>query len=302
MSAKGFLSRFAIGKETAFGTPAIVTQKLPFTSESLSKEVQRLDDGILGSDSRILAEQTQKSVSGGIETDLTYIGFDEVYELALGAVSGTGTSTDPYVFTLTDDINQSFTVAVDKGISIHEYTGCKINSLTISGDGSKLTASIDVIGKSRAIGTLATNTATDIDNANDYGNRILFADITFLAGGKAYGISSFTLQLNNNLTAIFENSREAVEISRNGKREITFSFELPRYQLDDFNTMFDNDTEFDIQIEATLGTNTLQIILPRVVISNTNPTVSGPEIIKQTVECTVLKPATGEELTIKRWA
>ena len=66
--------------------------------------------------------------------------------------------------------------------------------------------------------------------------------------------------------------------------------------------MFDNDTEFDVLIEAVLGTNTLQIILPRVVISNTNPVVSGAEIIKQSVECTVLKPATGDELTIKRWA
>ena len=301
MSAKGYLSRLGIGKETTFGTAVAITQLLPFTSEGLSREIQRLEDGILGSDSRILAEQTQKSVSGSIETDLTFTGFDDIYEAALGLKSGTGVSTDPYVFSLADDINTSLTIAIDKGVSIHEYAGCKINSLTIAGDGTKLTASIDILGKTYSIPS-SVNTATEFDNALDYGNRVLFADIKFSAGGIAYGISSFNLQLNNNLTAIFENSREAAEISRNGKREVSFSFELPRYQVDDFNAMFDNDTEFDVLIEAVLGTNTLQIILPRVVISNTNPVVSGAEIIKQSVECTVLKPATGDELTIKRWA
>jgi hypothetical protein len=299
MSAKGFLARLAIGTESSFGTAVAVSQILPFTSESLSLEKDKLDDPILtGTSGRLLAETIRQRVSGSIETNLTFGGaFDQVFKAALGSQTS-DTTAQTETFDLVEDITTSLTVAIDKQTSIHEFSGCKINQLTISSDGSVLTASLDILGKSRTRN--GVNTATEFDNASGYGTRIRHPDIVFKVNGVAVNIASFTLTLNNNLTAIEENAVEPTAIERNGKREVSLSFELARYTTDTYSQNFENDTEFSVEISASNGTDSLTITLPRVIVTNASQPVGGAEIIKQSIECVCLASGTANEMQIVR--
>lgn len=299
MSAKGFLSRLAIGTEASFGTATTVSQLLPFTSESLSLEKDKLDDPVLtGTSARLLAETVRQRVSGSIETNLTFGGaFDQIFKAALGSQTSDTTALTE-TFDLTEDITTSLTIAVDKQVSIHEFSGCKINQLTISSDGSVLTVSVDVLGKSRTIN--GVNTVTEFDTANGYGTRIRHPDIVFKINGVSVNIASFTLTLNNNLTFIEENALEPIDIERNGKREVSLSFELARYTTDTYLQNFENDTEFSVEISASRGTDSLTITLPKVVVTNVSQPVGGAEIIKQSIECICLASSTANEMQIVR--
>jgi len=302
-TAKGFAAKAAVGKETTWGTPVNVSQLIPFVSEGLSKEFGRASDNILGSEGIERAEITQINVSGPIELEATYTGLDEIFEIALGTKSGTGTSADPYIFSLAEDINKSLTVAVDKQVSVHEFAGVKINQLTIQGSaGDTIKVSLDTIAKLKNRGTSATNTSADIDGASPFGGRILFSDFSCSAGGSPIGIAGFNLQLNNNLTAIFENKKETVEVSRNGKREVSLSIDIARYANDTFNDYFDLDAEIPIVLTATDGTNNFEINIPKAKVTKVGDPVGGAEIIKQTVEFTLLKSGSSNEFEIKRYA
>lgn len=302
-TAKGFAAKAAVGKETTWGTPVNVSQLIPLVSEGLSKEFSRASDNILGSEAIQRAEITQVNVSGSIELEATYTGLDEIFEIALGTKSGTGTSTDPYIFALTEDINSSLTVAIDKQVSVHEFAGVKINQLTIQGSaGDTIKVSLDTIAKVKNRGTSATNTKTDINNAAAFGGRILFSDFSCSIGGSPVGIAGFNLQLNNNLIAVYENAKEPVEISRNGKREVSLSIDIARYTSDTFNDYFDLDAEVQIVLSATDGTNNFEINIPRAKVTKVGDPVGGAEIIKQTVEFTLLKSGASNEFEIKRYA
>ncbi len=304
---KGFASRLGVGLETSWGTAVPITQLLPFTSEDLSLEKDKADDPILhGVAGRDLAETVRSRVSGSVEAHLTFGGaFDPIFEAALG-IKTSDTTAKTETFDLADDVTDilpSLTIAVDKQVSIHEYTGCKINRLTISSDGSLLTVSFEVLGKSRTRN--GVNTATEFANAFGYGVRVRHADITFKINGIAVNIASFNLTLSNNLQHIEENSELPTNIERAGKREVTLSFELARYTTDTYAQYLEQDTEIAVEIVATKGTDSLTISLPKVVVVNASQPVGGAELIRQSIECVCLRGGAGatpttEEMQIVR--
>ena len=302
-TAKGFAAKAAVGKETTWGTPVVVSQLIPFVSEGLSKEFSRASDNILGSEAIQRAEITQENTSGSVELEAVYTGLDEILEAALGTKSGTGISTDPFIFSLTEDINTSLTIAIDKQVSVHEFVGVKINQLTIQGSaGDTIKVSLDTIAKSKNRAASALNLSTDIAAASPFGGRMLFSDVSCSVGGSPIGIAGFNLQLNNNLTAVYENSKEPVEILRNGKREVSLSIDIARYINDTFNDYFELDAEIPIILSATDGTNNFEINIPRAKVTKVGDPVGGAEIIKQTVEFILLKSGTSNEFEIKRYA
>ena len=304
---KGYASRLGIGEETSWGTAVAVTQLLPFTSEDLSLEKDKADDPILSGDAgRNLAETLKSRVSGSVETNLTFgSAFDLVFKAALG-LQTSDTTAKTETFDLADDVTDilpSVTIAVDKQVSVHEFAGCKINRLTISSDGSLLTASFEVLGRSRSRN--GTNTSTQLASAAGYGARIRHADITFKINNVAVNIANFSLTLNNNLQHIEENSELPTNIERAGKREVTLSFELARYTTDTYAQYLEQDTEIAVEIVATKGNDSLTISLPKVVVTNAGQPVGGAELIRQSIECVCLRGGTGatpttEEMQIVR--
>ncbi len=304
---KGFAARLGIREETSWGTAVAISQLLPFTSEDLSLEKDKADDPILhGVAGRDLAETVRSRVSGSVDTSLVFGGaFDPVFKAALGLQTSDTTALTE-TFDLADDVTDilpSLTIAIDKQVSIHEFAGCKINRLTISSDGSLLSVSFDVLGRSRTRN--GVNTTLEFDNAAGYGARVRHADITFKINGVAVNIASFNLTLNNNLQHIEENSELPTNIERVGKREVTLSFELARYTTDTYAQYLEQDTEFSVEISASKGTDSITIYLPRVVVTNAGQPVGGAELIWQSIECVCLRGGTGatpttEEMQIVR--
>jgi hypothetical protein len=124
---KGFASRLGIALETNFGTAAKVSGLLPFTSESLTKEQERVESGaLLGTAGKRQSYIVGGQVSGDISANLTYTDFDEIFEASFGSKTVDST-TGKKTFDLTEDINKSLTIAIEKGVSIHEFVGCKIS-------------------------------------------------------------------------------------------------------------------------------------------------------------------------------
>jgi len=296
--SRGFASRLGIGVEQTWGQAVKVSRLLPFTSESLTTEDERVESGALvGTPARRSSYCVFSQPAGDVTANLTYADFDEVFYAALGAKT---TSGETRIYEPAEDL-PSLTVAINKGVSVHEFVGMKVNKLTISVSDGKLQAALSLVGKSFVRGS--TNTVADLEALPMPGREILLPDCALSVGGKEYAFSEINLTIDNKLAPLKGNTLEPLGIERNGKREVSFSLTLPAYEVDDFYSSFESGTETYVILRATDGTNSLTITLPRVVVQSVDTGVSGEGVIPQKVEFVVLrgKGALGisEELRIE---
>ena len=285
---KGFTSRLAVGKETTWGTAVQVTRLIPFTSEGLTKELERVDDSstLVGTAAKRASYIAGGQVSGDVSADLTYTDFDEILEAAFG-VKTVDTTTGVTTYDLAEDVDISLTVAVEKGVSIHEFVGCKVSRLSISTGDNRLQISVSFLGKDYTRAGL--NTGADFDALSSPGRAILLPDCTLQIGANTYNFSELNFTLDNKLQAVRGNSKLPVSIDRNGKREMSFSITLPKYEADNFYSDFENGAETSVVLTATDGTNTFKLILPKVIVQTVDTSVSGEGIIPQKVDFIVLR-------------
>jgi len=285
---KGFASRLGIGLETSWGTAVKVTKLIPFSSEGLTKEQERVDDSatLVGTAVKRTSYIVGGQVSGDISADLTYTDFEDILHAAFGKKT-VNVNTGITSFDLTPDVGLSLTVAVEKGVSIHEFVGCKISRLSISTGDNKLQLSVSLLGKDYTRAGL--NTSADFDNLASPGRVILLPDCTLQVGNNSYNFSELNFTLDNKLQAVRGNSKTPLSIDRNGKREVSFSITLPKYEVDTFYADFENGTETSVILSATDGTNAFKLILPKVIVQTVDTSVSGEGIIPQKVEFIVLR-------------
>ena len=313
-TAKGYKSKLAYKRESStstWGTPASVSLMLPFTSEGLQKQKEKIKDeylsGIAGYE---LAETTRISANGSISLDMVYTGLEELFLCTLGheqwhSVVDLGNgfyehiiepdydlSTHPYLAgdgLLPGDITagekkvRRFTAVVDKQVSQHQFVSCFVNSLTISGQaGENIKLDAELLCYDRNLTTIDSSTWILPDGKF---RRVLFSDMTFKVDGIVVNISEFNLQINNNLTQTQVNSLYLDEPIRNGKREVSFSFKIPRYEVDDFLSKVDTDTASNISLEFISSEGyEIGIYLPKIVWARDNVNVSGQELVSQGFE------------------
>lgn len=285
---KGFASRLAVGREDTWGSAVKVAKLIPFTSEGLTKELETTDDtsvlvGVAGK-GRVYAVGGQ--ASGDISADLTYTDFDEIFEAAFG-LKTIDPNTGQTTYDLEDDVDVSLTVAIEKGVSVHEFVGCKVSRLSISTGDGKLQISISFIGKDYTRAGL--NTSADFDALTLPGRAILLPDCTLQVGNNSYNFSELSFTLDNKLQAVKGNAKAPLSIDRNGRREVSLSITFPRYEIDTFYADFESGTETSVVLTATDGTNTFRLLLPRVVVEGVDTSVSGEGLIPQKVEFVVFR-------------
>lgn len=285
---KGFASRLGVGLETSWGTAVTVTKLLPFTSEGLTKELERADDSsvLVGTAAKRKSYIVGGQVSGDISADLTYVDYEDIFHAAFGKKT-VDTIAEVTRFDLTPDLDVSLTVAIEKGVSVHEFTGCKISRLSVLTSDNRLQVSLSLIGKEYT--RAGHNTSTDLEALSAPGRTILLPDCTLQIGSSSYNFSELNFTLDNKLQAVKGNSRTPLSIDRNGKREVSFSVTFPKYEVDNFYADFENGAETSITLTATDGTNTFKLILPRVIVQTVDTSVGGEGIIPQKVEFIVLR-------------
>jgi len=190
------------------------------------------------------------------------------------------------------------TLCIEKTISIWEFISSMVNSMTISGDSKGVRIELDMapynLDRSSAVNT--SSAAWSI--INDDWLSIIFQDLVLwiddysdsvaLTGDDAIGISAFEIKLENNLK-IEKDSLSGLYIAeprREGKRIVTGSFTIPRYENDTFLDDYDAQNALmailkftGSQIGATGYYRTFWIWLPTLKFDKVDAPMGGPGLI-----------------------
>ena len=294
----------------------VVTDKIPFISESLIEEYERLTSEWLDGHSGYRpSDQGGKKVQGAFSCNLVYdlksgsefVGTD----LPLAQVMGGfyfDTVLENSQITLSNDLLKFATIALLKGDtgsanSLWEFISAMGKGLTIEGDALKdVRATFDWICYNVRRSS-CTNTATDLTTLPTLTpNRLLFSDITFriatdfsdaLAATDKLTISKFSLKLNNNLTDAEFGSPEntghtdaqlTLQPKRNGFREVTFAITLPRYNADTWLDAQAGNSPVQADLKFTDGTYNFYIYLPNMNVTKVSAPIGGPGTFPMEVE------------------
>lgn len=301
---KGFEGILGVRKEGTYGTPLAVTEAIPFVSESFENEIEKHADEVLRGKAGAHGSRAGNLMYPfTVPCKLTYEDLDLLIALAMGSAGTPAVSGSLYsnLYSLAEDLNNSFCAAVYKGVSVWEYAGCKVDTLKIAGEANK-PLDIEFAGAAKSldlaseINTAGVVTALDTEDA---AAKIMFADAEFkiaaqddaLATESAKGIGSFEFNLANNLAMDqFDNQALTIlEPFRNGKRDVKFNFSVPRYEADTYLTWRDAETALHAYLKFSAGSYIFDIHFPRLIIDKVSAPITGPGMIAQSIECTAFR-------------
>lgn len=323
----GFHSWIGVGEEATYGTLTAgetVSSYMEFYTESLKTNIESIFlESINMSRDSMRFLQGNEAVGGSVECDLNV---DEdaqclIIKQAMGgtcsSVSATATQVT-HTFALGDMENndgsvsasdvKALTFTVKKGAattSMFHFWGCRINTLTFSGEvGSPVKMSAEIIGKIETA-TAESHTVTFTDA------RVMhFTGISISTGNQISSLSTtacigFEVVLNNNLQAD-NSSRELgnrnLRVCPPSTREVTCKLTM-RYDTTTAYDFYKEGTATAIQIEmtsldtagSTAGNTTYSMIikLPYCFLeSNPLPEIGEKGIITQELEFRCLKANT----------
>lgn len=220
-----------LGKESAWGSVAVGTNIINFTSESMKVTADKKDEGNLvasvsptardlmsikvdGSLSFILRPEfagfLMKAAFGGTDTVATGSPVVGANTHSIALVSATGTLP-------------SYTVLVDRKVSVKKYTGMKVDSLQLDAKtGDYVKGTITVKAKDEGTGTMASLTPLALQSF-----RCINATLTL--AGTTYDVTGSTFKINNKLEDAPQTYASGLYSTEpvHGMREITIDFEMP---------------------------------------------------------------------------
>ena len=323
----------------AYRTAKQATDKVPFLSESIELADTILNHDYLYGGAAVLNQQVVfKPVSGSIESYLNYTTLnatpnpDEFVSSTLLialAMGGAPTFVATRLRLLgTDDLDVFATIAVDKGmdtVSTWETVGAFVNSFTVSGSANEYIKLSTDIQAGKLVIASSQNTPTELRAMSDVlSDLVMFSELTFRIGTQGdalaepddMGISSFTLSYNNNLTEnqqasidsanVFGTAEaphavatEPIKPCRNGFREVTFEFTVPRYEADTFIAWRDAGTVLEAQMKFINATTSYEFnfYMPTLKIEKVSAPVAGAEALTQTVTCRLFKANATTDVT-----
>ena len=178
------------------------------------------------------------------------------------------------------------TAAFDKTAGgIHEYSGIKISSLTISGDPDKgVTMQADVIGQQRS--SSPTNTTGILAGLINTRPPVGFTDLNLRIGVQSaalgvpeeVAIRDFEFKLAWDLDQINTSGGRQIIEPENTFRTVDFSFLVPRFTTVQYHTWAKDGTRLQVRLQFTDGTNFLTLNIPEFLIQPTvEAPVSGPQ-------------------------
>jgi len=272
-----------------------------------------------------------------------FLGLDMLWGMTCGDKGSYSTSN---IFQPADDFKTDvpyMTIAAIVGGIVKEIPNACVNSASISGSsGGIVTASFDIIGRAMALGDTSgvsgiggfnpANTVAELQALYDSGefdathsNPATFNDVSFyladtanvFANSDLFSISDFTININNNLSgaeqATVLNSGHTnefwnIEPERNGAREVTVDFTLPRFDSDTLLAWRDNQT--DLMVRFTLyksGTENIIFSFPSLRLTSVDSPVGGSGLLTQSCsakayipEHSMLKFYTQNSVTVNR--
>ena len=315
-AGKGSSSKAVIAPQSAFTTGIAGTEVLTFNSESIIPDTAVLEaEYLAGRVGREDLIASVKAAAGSIGGECVYdtiagapLGWEYMMKAALGFGQQDDTNTDNE-YTPSNNLTESYTIGIDKGVSVWDTIGAKVNTLEISGAmGEKTLWNAGIVGRTvlRTGEAGIVNTAASIaalaptakpqlillENANFYLRDIAAAITTGAASADKVAIQSFTLSIDNALSEGSYGTCDdghldplfGLEPVRDGIRQVNLGLSFPRYHEDTWLDGFSAGTFFQGQFDFVLGTDQFSIYLPLMKIAET-PTapVDGPSFIQHDV-------------------
>lgn len=244
----GIGSKLALNKASVWGQPTSVNKTnsaIDYLSEDFGLGIPEYidDEGVARS---WPADPLRGNVvaNGSFRAYLRYLGLEYVLASPLGvaAVSAVATGVRRHRYTYTSDVYGVFaTVAIDRGVSIHEYPSSKFSGFTISGQAGR-----PVEGQFRALCNNSTNPATKnttLASASfrSSGHHVQWSNLTLLVATKAgaaptstsdqYEPSAFEFTYDRPLSQhyVMNGSAEMIEPIIDGAPNATMRLTFPRY-------------------------------------------------------------------------
>ena len=315
---QGHAARCALGVESVYETAVAVTEIIPFSSESINKIFETIEDTYLdGSPGRRQIVNNLIAISGGeLSGELVYdeiagapIGCERLIRGALGASArDAGNGLNKYY--MANELDDHYTLVFNKQVSAWETVSAKFGSLELTGTlnervtfsaGDIIAANLKRTGDAGIVNAIAAVTSLSPTNLPQ---PVLMKDASFriadqgdaIADGDKIAINGFTLTVSNSLTdsewstddSVNTDQQTSLEPLRNGFREVTFSIQIPRYTSDQMFTWQNSDTPLQADLKFASGGYQFNILIPYLKITEPSAGVGGPELIKEEVSFTVL--------------
>jgi len=311
--SRGAGSQLQIGKESTWGTAVTPTRLLNFLSEDLKLNINRIEEESL------LVQKTARSmdvmgytVDGSVSVILKPENMKEILFLTMGveanpALKAATTGVYEHAFTLADHnaTLPSFTAIIDRKAATPAYTGLKVASLSIEAKAQDyLRSTISVKGKAESAGSLAVGLTSPSLKSFRFVNGTMtidaveFAEVTSVDlsidnalddGEQTLGSGYYTSEMEHNERVVTINFEAFYNTASNTVRE-------DKYKIDGASAAVVLTFETPDEIEAG-EKYTLEITLPKVVITEANPGVSGKDKLKITFAGQALQGAS-EPITI----
>jgi len=296
MVKNGFASFIGFAEEVAFGTQIAPTDFIEFNSESLKKEINRImSGGIRNSASAYRWKSGAVSAGGDMEVEMFYMGLELLFKNAFGAVTTTQPGTLAYLhtFELANTLANSLSIDVNRGTSPFRYSGCKVNTLSLSAELDAIVmGTFGILAQDEYIEG-AISPSSPASPTYEDSEQAVFTQGVFEIDDAESEILSFNVTLNNMLKDDKRKIGQATRIAipRNDLREVTGTMHV---EFDDFTqySKFIAGTEGKLsllfsgsEIEASYN-NEIYLELPRVIYNGETPNVGGREILEHDIPFT----------------
>lgn len=282
----GMLAQLGIKTETTVGTAVTVDRFLPLRSESMKREVARIeDDGIIPG-ARVMRsaqwEPGAQKIAGDVNLTLYDNGVGLWLEHAFGGKATTGSGPYVHTFTPGDLTGKSFTMQLGKPqqngtVQPFTYAGCKIPSWSLSAQaGGKVEFTASVVAMTEVVTTPTLATASLPSNLT----MLTFVGGSVTVGGSAVNVKQVTLEGDNGLDVerMFLGSATIAEAYETALRAYTGSLQLEFVDLTQYNR-FINATEAAVVVTFAAGANSL-VLTYNARFDGETPVVAGPKVLE----------------------
>lgn len=286
MSApSGISAQVGFKSESTFGTAVVVDKFVPFNSEGVKKDVQRLDSMGLRAGRRITStwKAGKQTIGGPLELELPNITCATLLRHMFGTISTTGSSTFTHTASPGDLTSQSLTIQVGRPdiagtVRPFTYAGCKFPEWELKcGQGEIAMLTLTVSAQSETTGT----SLASVSYTSGLSPFVFHEGQLAVAGTTNTTVNNVSIKANNSLAVERHRLGSALinEQLESGFREYTGQIDADFQSLTEYNR-FVNANEFALVLQFSNGTDSLTITTNARYDGET-PVVEGPELLAQ---------------------
>lgn len=292
------------GKEASYGVLDDMTALVNLTSESLSLNVTKGDEGnLLASKTATSRDLMSIDVDGSVSFILRPEFAGTLFQAALGGDDTVTQDGEFYNHTITlcdpnDDL-PSLSITMDRKAATKAYTGCVISTLNLEcAAGDYVKGSFDIDGFKEVAGTIDSDiTSYDIPSYR-------CTSATFTVGGTSYDVSTVNFSIDNALEVAPKTYASGLYAGepKHGTRQVSVNFEIPyAANVETLKSTYlttETNAALVLMFESSTTGYRITTTFPNVAITEVTANVSGTGVITANVAGEALSVGSAEPITV----